>query len=69
MKDNKLIALNDNQKLMSQAKMNTKIDPYDCTEVERSIFWQEYSTLVIKHIESMLDEIDLGIDKIIKLQS
>lgn len=69
MKDNKLIALNDNQKLMSQAKANTKVDPYDCTEVEKSIFWQEYSSLVVKYMADILDELDLRMDKIRKLQS
>lgn len=59
MKNNNLIAINDYQKLMSQAVANTKIDPLNCTEIEFKVYHQELATLVIKYIEDRLDEKDL----------
>lgn len=64
MKNNNLIAINDHQKLMSQAVTNTKIDPLNCNEIEKSIFYQELNTLTIKYIEDREDEKDLLMDKI-----
>ncbi len=69
MKNNKLISINDYQKIMSQAVANTKIDPLNCTEIEFKVYHQELATLVIKYIEGLLDERDLAVDKCIKLQS
>jgi hypothetical protein len=68
MKNNKLIAINDYQKLMSQSVANTKIDPLNCTEIELKVFYQELGTLIVKYIEDREDEKDLYIDKINRLQ-
>jgi len=69
MKNNKLIAVNDYQKLMSQARFNTRIDPVNCTEIELKVHLQELGTLIVEYIEDREDEKDLLMDKIRKLQS
>ncbi len=69
MKNNKLIAVNDYQKIMSQARFNTRIDPVNCTEIELKVYLQELGTLIVEYIKDREDEKDLLMDKIRKLQS
>ena len=59
MKNNKLIAVNDYQKIMSQARFNTRIDPVNCTEIELKVYLQELETLIVEYIEDRENEKDL----------
>lgn len=59
MKNNKTLSINRGQKVMSQARFNTRIDPKKCAEVELMLYIQELSTLMVQEFENMEDEKDI----------
>lgn len=69
MKNNKLLSINKVNKVMSQTEFNCKVKLKGSTEIEKTLFIQELTTVLQNEFENMEDEKDLLMDKIIKLQS
>jgi len=70
MKDNKLIAINTTQKMMSQARFICRIDTRNNNNtIELLLYIQELTTVIQDYVEDAENEKDLLMDKIRKLQA
>lgn len=70
MKDNKLIAINTTQKMMSQTRFNCRIDTRENNNtIELLLYIQELTTVIQDYVEDAENEKDLLMDKIRKLQA
>jgi len=70
MKNNKLIAINKVQQLLSQTEFNCKVKTKgNNNPIELALFNQELTTVLQDFLESEEDHKDLLMDKIRKLQA
>ena len=70
MKDNKLIAINTTQKMMSQTRFICRIDTRNNNNpIELLVYIQELTTVIQDYVEDAENEKDLLMDKIRKLQA
>ena len=70
MKNNKLIAINKTQQLLSQTEFNCKVKTKGNTNtLELTLFIQELTTVIQEELENNEEEKDLLMDKIRRLQS